>query len=131
MEEILYLHFSLVLNWDVTVIWNIHGLVGTCGPCPKTCGMLILFLVCPFLYLNYLYCISYCWFFVWNSFNSIIISRFMMLLTISNYLNLIYLPVKTGRPGYRITKQFDSETKQRSFLFQVTANYIVLQSTLY
>lgn len=27
--------------------------------------------------------------------------------------------VKIGRPGYRVTKQFDPETKQRSLLFQV------------
>ncbi|GAQ79017.1 splicing factor 3A subunit 2 [Klebsormidium nitens] len=27
--------------------------------------------------------------------------------------------VKIGRPGYRVTKQFDKETKQRSLLFQV------------
>ncbi|KAF9594940.1 hypothetical protein IFM89_035510 [Coptis chinensis] len=26
--------------------------------------------------------------------------------------------VKIGWPGYRVTKQFDPETKQRSFLFQ-------------
>lgn len=27
--------------------------------------------------------------------------------------------VKIGRPGYRVTKQFDDESKQRSLLFQV------------
>uniref|UniRef100_A0A7C9EKV8 Matrin-type domain-containing protein n=1 Tax=Opuntia streptacantha TaxID=393608 RepID=A0A7C9EKV8_OPUST len=27
--------------------------------------------------------------------------------------------VKIGRPGYRVTKQFDAETKQRSLLFQI------------
>ena len=27
--------------------------------------------------------------------------------------------VKIGRPGYRVTKQYDSDTKQRSLLFQV------------
>jgi len=27
--------------------------------------------------------------------------------------------VKIGRPGYRVTKQFDPDTKQRSLLFQV------------
>ncbi|KAL4196138.1 hypothetical protein AMTRI_Chr04g244520 [Amborella trichopoda] len=27
--------------------------------------------------------------------------------------------VKIGRPGYRVTKQFDSDTKQRSLLFQI------------
>uniref|UniRef100_A0A2N9H1H3 Matrin-type domain-containing protein n=1 Tax=Fagus sylvatica TaxID=28930 RepID=A0A2N9H1H3_FAGSY len=27
--------------------------------------------------------------------------------------------MKIGRPGYRVTKQFDSETKQRSLLFQI------------
>jgi hypothetical protein len=27
--------------------------------------------------------------------------------------------VKIGRPGYRVTKQFASDTKQRSLLFQV------------
>lgn len=30
--------------------------------------------------------------------------------------------VKIGRPGYRVTKQFDPETKQRSLLFQVHDN---------
>lgn len=29
------------------------------------------------------------------------------------------MAVKIGRPGYRVTKQFDPETKQRSLLFQV------------
>ena len=33
------------------------------------------------------------------------------------------LAVKIGRPGYRVTKQFDSETKQRSLLFQVIVTY--------
>lgn len=28
--------------------------------------------------------------------------------------------VKIGRPGYRVTKQFDQETRQRSLLFQVS-----------
>eukprot|EP00882_Tetradesmus_deserticola_P026994 GHRQ01029825.1.p1 GENE.GHRQ01029825.1~~GHRQ01029825.1.p1 ORF type:complete len:183 (+),score=40.56 GHRQ01029825.1:249-797(+) len=28
--------------------------------------------------------------------------------------------VKIGRPGYRVTKQYDIETRQRSLLFQVT-----------
>ena len=27
--------------------------------------------------------------------------------------------VKIGRPGYRVTKQFDADIKQRSLLFQV------------
>ncbi|XP_042476898.1 splicing factor 3A subunit 2-like isoform X1 [Macadamia integrifolia] len=27
--------------------------------------------------------------------------------------------VKIGRPGYRVTKQFDPDTKQRSLLFQI------------
>lgn len=27
--------------------------------------------------------------------------------------------VKIGRPGYRVTKQFDQETRQRSLLFQI------------
>ena len=27
--------------------------------------------------------------------------------------------VKIGRPGYRVTKQYDPETKQRSLLFQI------------
>ena len=27
--------------------------------------------------------------------------------------------VKIGRPGYRVTKQFDPETSQRSLLFQI------------
>nr|CAN69421.1 hypothetical protein VITISV_037973 [Vitis vinifera] len=29
------------------------------------------------------------------------------------------LRIKIGRPGYRVTKQFDPETKQRSLLFQI------------
>ncbi|XP_042484577.1 splicing factor 3A subunit 2-like [Macadamia integrifolia] len=29
------------------------------------------------------------------------------------------VPVKIGRPGYRVTKQFDPDTKQRSLLFQI------------
>ncbi|KAJ0969563.1 hypothetical protein J5N97_022440 [Dioscorea zingiberensis] len=28
--------------------------------------------------------------------------------------------IKIGRPGYRVTKQFDPGTKKRSLLFQVT-----------
>jgi hypothetical protein len=33
---------------------------------------------------------------------------------------MVYLfAVKIGRPGYRVTKQFDPDTKQRSLLFQV------------
>ncbi|URD86696.1 splicing factor 3A subunit [Musa troglodytarum] len=32
--------------------------------------------------------------------------------------------VKIGRPGYRVTKQFDLETKQRSLLFQVPSTEI-------
>ncbi|THU50457.1 hypothetical protein C4D60_Mb06t20420 [Musa balbisiana] len=32
--------------------------------------------------------------------------------------------VKIGRPGYRVTKQFDQETKQRSLLFQVPSTEI-------
>ncbi|CAN1353534.1 Splicing factor 3A subunit 2 [Linum perenne] len=31
----------------------------------------------------------------------------------------IHFAVKIGRPGYRVTKQFDPETKQRSLLFQI------------
>lgn len=31
------------------------------------------------------------------------------------------LTVKIGRPGYRVTKQYDSETHQRSLLFQVNS----------
>ena len=34
------------------------------------------------------------------------------------------LAVKIGRPGYRVTKQYDPELKQRSLLFQVSI-YIV------
>lgn len=29
------------------------------------------------------------------------------------------LAVKIGRPGYRVTKQYDPELKQRSLLFQI------------
>jgi hypothetical protein len=29
------------------------------------------------------------------------------------------LAVKIGRPGYRVTKQYDPDTRQRSLLFQV------------
>ncbi|URD86700.1 splicing factor 3A subunit, partial [Musa troglodytarum] len=42
--------------------------------------------------------------------------------------------VKIGRPGYRVTKQFDLETKQRSLLFQVLIYYyydFVIQRLLY
>ena len=35
------------------------------------------------------------------------------------YVLCSLLAVKIGRPGYRVTKQFDAETKQRSLLFQV------------
>ncbi|XP_054801370.1 uncharacterized protein LOC129305328 isoform X2 [Prosopis cineraria] len=31
----------------------------------------------------------------------------------------LHFAVKIGRPGYRVTKQFDPETKQRSLLFQI------------
>lgn len=31
----------------------------------------------------------------------------------------LLLAVKIGRPGYRVTKQHDQETRQRSLLFQV------------
>lgn len=34
--------------------------------------------------------------------------------------------VKIGRPGYRVTKQFDPETKQRSLLFQVYIYFLIL-----
>lgn len=30
-----------------------------------------------------------------------------------------FCAVKIGRPGYRVTKQFDKATKQRSLLFQI------------
>jgi len=30
------------------------------------------------------------------------------------------LAVKIGRPGYRVTKQYDPELQQRSLLFQVS-----------
>jgi len=32
--------------------------------------------------------------------------------------------VKIGRPGYRVTKQFDPDTKQRSLLFQVSSRFM-------
>lgn len=38
--------------------------------------------------------------------------------------------VKIGRPGYRVTKQFDPETKQRSLLFQVSISYLLLFADL-
>lgn len=31
--------------------------------------------------------------------------------------------VKIGRPGYRVTKQFDQDTQQRSLLFQVCGGF--------
>jgi len=31
----------------------------------------------------------------------------------------LFSTVKIGRPGYRVTKQFDQDTRQRSLLFQV------------
>jgi hypothetical protein len=34
-------------------------------------------------------------------------------------LLLLLCAVKIGRPGYRVTKQYDLETRQRSLLFQV------------
>ncbi|KAK9145809.1 hypothetical protein Sjap_005712 [Stephania japonica] len=34
-------------------------------------------------------------------------------------LNTVKTPVKIGRPGYCVTKQYDSYTKQRSLLFQI------------
>ena len=34
--------------------------------------------------------------------------------------------VKIGRPGYRVTKQFDPEQDQRSLLFQVSSHSIIL-----
>ncbi|TXG58423.1 hypothetical protein EZV62_016252 [Acer yangbiense] len=36
-----------------------------------------------------------------------------------NYFNFPFDILKIGRPGYRVTKQFDGETKQRSLLFQI------------
>ena len=38
--------------------------------------------------------------------------------------------VKIGRPGYRVTKQFDSDIKQRSLLFQVLDSAWLIASTL-
>lgn len=38
------------------------------------------------------------------------------------YFMFEFCEVKIGRPGYRVTKQFDPETKQRSLLFQVRIN---------
>ena len=32
----------------------------------------------------------------------------------------MFAAVKIGRPGYRVTKQFDADTRARSLLFQVT-----------
>lgn len=34
--------------------------------------------------------------------------------------------VKIGRPGFRVTKQFDQETRQRSLLFQASGSRIPL-----
>ncbi|PNX55840.1 splicing factor 3A subunit 2-like protein [Trifolium pratense] len=34
--------------------------------------------------------------------------------------------VKIGRPGYRVTKQFDPDTKQRSLLFQAIAGVLIM-----
>lgn len=36
------------------------------------------------------------------------------------------LAVKIGRPGYRVTKQYDPELKQRSLLFQVRKHIVVI-----
>ena len=33
--------------------------------------------------------------------------------------------VKIGRPGYRVTKQFDGETRARSLLFQVRTSVLL------
>jgi hypothetical protein len=42
-----------------------------------------------------------------------------LLLLVLLLLLLLPLAVKIGRPGYRVTKQYDLETRQRSLLFQV------------
>ncbi|KAK6943893.1 SF3A2 domain [Dillenia turbinata] len=38
---------------------------------------------------------------------------------ITGVVHDVNFKVKIGRPGYRVTKQFDPETKQRSLLFQI------------
>jgi hypothetical protein len=40
-------------------------------------------------------------------------------LRVNVFVCLCLCAVKIGRPGYRVTKQFDPETKQRSLLFQI------------
>ena len=43
-------------------------------------------------------------------------------------LDLVYvLAVKIGRPGYRVTKQYDPELKQRSLLFQVSIYIVIVE----
>ncbi|KAG6518008.1 hypothetical protein ZIOFF_021409 [Zingiber officinale] len=41
------------------------------------------------------------------------------------------LAVKIGRPGYRVSKQFDPETKQRSLLFQCPSLAIMKHDILH
>lgn len=43
----------------------------------------------------------------------------------SNHISCAVLAaaVKIGRPGYRVTKQFDQDTQQRSLLFQVGGRF--------
>lgn len=44
----------------------------------------------------------------------------------------LFSTVKIGRPGYRVTKQFDQETRQRSLLFQVCVSpYFLFFSFIY
>ena len=47
------------------------------------------------------------------------------------FFTLCLLAVKIGRPGYRVTKQFDSDTKQRSLLFQVLFDCLLLCEGLF
>lgn len=42
------------------------------------------------------------------------------------YVSILLPSVKIGRPGYRVTKQFDQETRQRSLLFQVCLCYMLI-----
>ena len=52
-------------------------------------------------------------------------------MVLTYFLTLCLLAVKIGRPGYRVTKQFDSDTKQRSLLFQVLFDCFLLCEGLF
>lgn len=43
---------------------------------------------------------------------------------------LRYFSVKIGRPGYTVTKQYDPDTKQHSFLFEVSVHDVCIRLAL-